>query len=464
MIQGFPSLVGGSSAARALIASAVRSLRGLRRAGLFILPALLLTLGLACSGHKSDSASAPGTPPTVTSNPTSASTVSGRQVSFAVLATGAPTLAYQWAKDGQPILGAIGATFTLYQPRVEDAGSYTVTVTNPFGTATSGAATLTVLGAVSFNAPGGLVYDASGNLFVSDMNDHTIWKVDTTNHKTLLAGSSGLPGSADGQGANAHFNHPGGLALDPAGNLVVADTGNHTIRRIAPDGTVTTLAGAPGVPGATDGTAAQARFNAPFGVAVDGTGAMYIADSQNHTIRLMTANGTVSTYAGTAGTPGLTDGTGTAAQFNQPNGLALAPNGTLYVADYGNSCLRAVAPGALVTRLAGLPGSPGFLNGSALSAQFKAPVGIALDAAGVLWVADTSNHAIRRVGTDGAVSAPAGSGGTPGNVDGTGTVALFNLPCGIAVTPAGNLAVADTGNHLLRTMTPAGVVTTFTAP
>ena len=463
MIQGFPSRDGQHGVEHGLRALASRSLRGLRRAGLLLLPALLV-LGVACSGKKSNSASDPGTPPAVTSNPTSVSTVTGRQASFAILATGAPTLAYQWAKDGQPILGAIGATYTLYQPRVEDAGSYTVTVTNAFGTATSGAATLTVLVAVPFNAPGGLAYDASGNLFVSDMNDHTIWKVDATNHRTLVAGSSGLPGSADGLGGDARFNHPGGLAFDPAGNLVVADTGNHTLRRITPDGTVTTLAGAPGVPGSADGAAAQARFNAPFGVAVDGTGATYIADTQNHAIRLMAPDGTVSTYAGTAGAPGFADGTGAAARFNQPNGLALAANGTLYVADYGNACIRAVAPGALVTRLAGQANTPGYANGSALSAQFRAPVGLALDGAGVLWVADTSNHTIRRIGTDGAVTGPAGSGGTAGNADGTGTAALFALPCGIAVTPAGNLAVADTGNHLLRTVTPAGVATTFTIP
>lgn len=451
MIQGCPSLVGvaGSLRTRLLSLSAI----------------FLLSLGVACSGHKSDSASAPGTPPAITSGPTSATTVTGRPVSFTVTATGAATLAYQWAKDGQPILGALGATFTLFQPRVEDSGDYTVTITNPNGTVTSGIATLTVAAALTFPAPVGLAYDASGNLFVSDMDDQTIWKVDPTNLKTLVAGASGLAGSTDGQGAAARFNHPGGLAVDPAGNLLVADTGNHTIRRIAPDGTVTTVAGSPGVPGTADGVGTAARFDAPSGLAVDGSGGTYIADTQNHTIRFMAADGTVSTYAGTAGVPGLVDGTGTAAQFNQPNGLALAPNGTLYVADYGNSCIRAVAAGAVVTRLAGQVGTPGFADGNGLStAKFVGPVGIALDATGTLWVSDTLNQAIRRIGTDGTVSTPAGAGGTSGNADGTGTAALFFRPCGIALTPAGNLAVADAGNHLLRTVTPAGVTTTFLAP
>jgi sugar lactone lactonase YvrE len=463
MIQGFPNLGEGFTAVRALIASAGRSIHSLRASRRFVLPFLLLALGVGCSSHHTD-ASAPGTPPAITEGPLNASTVSGRPVSLSVTATGAATLAYQWAKDGQNLLGAIGSTFTLYQPKVEDAGNYTVTVTNPNGTITSGVATLTVLAAVEFTSPVGLVYDASGNLFVADRDDHTIWKVDATNQKTLVAGSSGLPGAVDGQGSSARFDAPGGLALDPAGNLVVADTGNHTIRRIAPDGTVTTLAGAPGVPGAVDGVGTQARFNAPYGLAVDGTGGTYIADSQNHTIRYLAADGTVSTYAGLAGTPGLVDGTGTSAQFNQPNGIALAPNGTLYVADYGNSCIRAIAQGANVTRLAGQANAHGFADGSALSALFNLPVGITLDAAGVLWITDTRNHAIRRLGADGTVSTPAGSGGNVGNADGTGTAALFRLPCGIVTAPSGNLVVADTGNHLLRTVTPAGVASTFTTP
>ncbi len=463
MIQGFPSPSAGFHSMRAWLVAAGRSVRGLRRTRLLILPMLLLALGFGCSSHHTD-ASAPGTPPAITSNPTSVSTVSGRSVSFAITATGAATLSYQWAKDGHDILGAIGSTFTLYQAKVEDAGSYTVTVTNSIGTATSGAATLTVAAALTFTSPMGLAYDGSGNLFVSDMDDHTIWKVDATNHKALVAGSSGLPGTLDGQGGSARFNHPGGLAFDPAGNLLVADTGNHTIRRIAADGTVTTLAGAAGIPGSTDGGASQARFNAPFGLAVDATGVLYIADSQNHTIRMMATNGTVSTYAGTPGTAGLADGTGSSALFDQPNGIALAPNGTLYVADYGNSCVRKVAPGGIVTRLAGQINNAGFADGSGLSAQFRTPVGIALDAAGILWVADTHNHAIRRLAADGTVSTPAGSGGVFGNADGSGSAALFNLPCGIATAPSGSLVVTDVNNHQLRTVTSAGAVTTFTTP
>jgi sugar lactone lactonase YvrE len=425
----------------------------------FLLPVFLLVLAGGC--HKSSNhASDPGTAPSITTQPLDAATVTGRPVSFVVIADGAPVLRYQWTKDGVAILGALGSTFTLFDPQPSDAGSYKVTITNPNGTLTSNAAALVVAPALQFTAAVGLAVDATGNLFVADLEDHVIWKVTPANQVTVLAGSLGVAGSADGHGSTAQFRNPGCLALDPAGNLVVADTGNHTIRRITPDGTVTTLAGAPGLPGSLDATGTLARFNAPYGLAVDATGGVYIADTQNHTIRFMAADGTVTTYAGKSGQPGSVDAVGLGAQFNQPNGLALATDGTLYVADYGNSCIRKIASNGQVGTLAGQAGLPAFIDGTGSAAQFNLPVGIALDGNGLLWVTDTHNHAIRSITSAGVVHLVAGPG-TSGNADGTGNAALFNLPCGIAVTPAGNLVVADTGNHILRSVTPAGVVTTL---
>lgn len=434
----------------------------MRTCRFLLVPILLLGLAGGCSKHSSSTSSSA---PAITVQPVNATTVTGREVSLTVTATGQATLTYQWAKDGLDILGAENATLTLYNPSALDSGTYTVTVTNDLGSITSAPTTLTVTPAVTFLAPAGVVADASGDLFVSDMEDQTIWKVDATNHKTLLAGASGLAGATDGQGAAARFNHPGGLALDASGNLVVADTGNDTIRRIAPDGTVTTLAGSPGLPGSADGVGAQAQFSGPYGIAVDSTsGTIYISDSQNHTIRTLATDGTVATYAGTAGSSGTADGTGANARFNQPDGLALGSDGTLYVADYGNSSIRKIAPGGVVSTVAGLSGTHGYIDGVGTSAEFYWPVGIAVDASGVLWVADTHNHAIRSIGTNSAAITVAGTGGTSGNADGSGTAALFDLPCGIAVTPSGALVVADTGNHLLRVVTTSGVVTTYLAP
>ncbi len=430
---------------------------------LVLVPIILVTLGLACHHSSSNTDAAPGTPPKITGGPADTSTITGRSVSFEITATGAPTLRFQWAKDGIDILGAISSSLIIPNPKVQDAGHYAVTVTNPNGVLTSPSATLAVLQALTFTAPVGLATDAAGNIYIADTDDHTIWKVSPAHQKTLLAGSSRLPGVTDAQGTNARFNSPGALALDPAGNLVVADTGNHAIRRIAPDGTVTTLAGSPGLPGSADGLGALARFNAPNGLVVAASGAMYIADTQNHTIRFLAVDGTVTTYAGSAGNPGLSNGAGAIARFNQPTGLALAPNGSLYVSDYGNSCIRLIDATATATTFAGAPNTHGLTDGSATTALFYQPMGIALDATGVLWVADSRNHAIRRVAADGTVTRVAGSG-TLGNTDANGTAALFNLPCGIATTPAGSLLVADTHNHILRDLTPTGAVTTLTVP
>ncbi|WP_306591412.1 SMP-30/gluconolactonase/LRE family protein [Geothrix sp. 21YS21S-4] len=437
---------------------AVRS--GALVSGLF-LSAAFVALGTGCSKGKSSPYESSA--PVIKTQPVDTSVISGRSVSLSVVADGAVTLSYQWTKGGQNIVGGRSATLTLSSPTAQDSGSYAVTVTNSLGSITSTPVALTVVAAVDLTAPMGVVADASGNIFVSDSEDHVIWKVDATNRKTLLAGNKGVAGSADGVGAAALFRNPAGLALDSAGNVVVADAGNHTIRRIAPNGTVTTLAGTAGAAGTADGIGSLARFNTPSGVAVDSTGLIYVADTQNHTLRKLAANGTVTTFAGTAGTPGLLDATGAAARLNQPSGLALKADGTLVVADYGNSCIRTVASGAQVTTLAGQT-THGFSDARGTSAQFYWPVAVAVDGAGAVWVADTHNHAIRRVLADGSLSTPAGSGGNSGNADGSGTAALFNLPCGIAVTPAGNLVVADTYNHYLRGVTPAGVVTTYTAP
>ncbi len=458
MFLEFPGPGGMLDSMRPLTASEGRSMRMLRRFICFLVPILLLTLGGGC--HHSSNVNAAGTPPSITLQPLDVITVSGRLASFTITANGAPVLAYQWAKDGVTIFGALGATFTLYDPQPADAGHYSVTVTNDYGSVTSSAAALTVVPTPEFTSPVGIVLDASGNIYVSDSVDHAIWKVSPTKQVTLLAGIQGMAGSADGQGSSARFRNPGCLAFDPAGNLVVADTGNHTIRRIAPDGTVTTLAGSPGIPGSLDAVGTLARFNSPYGIAVDANGGVYIADSQNHTIRFLAVDGTVSTYAGTPGVAGQSNGSASAAQFDLPNGLVLGPDGTLYISDYGNSCIRVISPNAQVSTLAGKAGTVGYFDATGTAALFNLPVGIALDATGNVWVTDTRNNAIRRITPTGVVNAMAGSG-LSGNADGTGATALFNLPCGITSLPSGSLMVADTSNHILRLVTPSGVVTTL---
>jgi len=322
-------------------------------------------------------------------------------------------------------------------------------------------------GAAQFNEPDGLATDGAGNLFVADSSNHTIRKVViATGVVTTLAGSPGAPGGTNGTGAAARFYGPAGLATDGAGNLFVADYGNETVRKVViATGVVTTLAGATGARGSTNGTGAAARFNDPFGLATDGAGNLFVADGGNYTIReVVIATGEVTTLAGSQGALGATDGTGAAARFDAPNGLATDGAGNLFVADLLNNAIRSVviATGA-VTTLAGFPGAPGSADGIGAAASFNYPGGLATDCAGNLFVAERANNTIRKVViATGAVTTLAGSPGDPGTTDGTGAAARLSFPVGLATDGAGNLLVGEVGSYTIRKVRIAtGVVTTL---
>jgi sugar lactone lactonase YvrE len=218
---------------------------------------------------------------------------------------------------------------------------------------------------------------------------------------TTLAGSW-EDGYKDGFGLDAQFKVPASLAVDDAGNVYVADTNNHRIRRISPEGEVTTFAGSPQagyVAGYADGPAAEARFQSPRSVAVDEEGNVYVADTGNHCIRVISPGGQVTTLAG-AKEPGYVDGPAAEARFNFPSDVVIDAEGNLYVADTANHRIRKITPeGAAsltVTTLAG-SGEPGNADGPAGEAQFRAPEGVAVDADGNVIVADTGNHRIRKI-------------------------------------------------------------------
>jgi streptogramin lyase len=306
--------------------------------------------------------------------------------------------------------------------------------------------------AAQFAFPGSVAMDSVGNVYVADTANNTIRKVSPAGVVTTLAGLAGCTGTNDGTGSAARFYLPNGVAVDGAGNLYVADTGNHTIREVSPVGTnwvVTTLAGLPGSAGTNDGTGNGAQFNEPAAVAVDGAGNLYVADTGNHTIREVMPVGTnwvVTTLAGLAGSPGSANGTGNAARFYFPFGLTVATNGNVYVADSYNSAIRKVTPAGLVTTLA---------------SGFYYPYGVTVDTNGNIYVADSGNNTIRKVTSTGLVTTLAGLAGSSGTNNGTGSAARFYFPCGVVVDTAGNLYVADTGNNTIRKVTPAEVVTTL---
>lgn len=304
-----------------------------------------------------------------------------------------------------------------------------------------------------FCCPMGVAIDSKGNLYVADKENSTIRKVTPKGEVTTLAGLAGCSGTNDGLSSAARFSYPSGVAVDRTGNVYVADSGNNTIRKITPEGQVTTLAGSAGAYGDADGTGDIARFNGPWDLAVDESGNVYVADVANFTIRKLTAAGVVTTLAGKAGEDGNADGTGSTARFNAPSGVALDSAGTVYVADSWNNTIRKIDPAiGMVSTLAGLGGftNYGSMDGIGNGARFFSPSNVALDSAGNVYVTDGSNFTIRKITPAGMVTTLGGKVRSPGTNDGVGIVARFDHPCGVAVDSAGNIYIADMWNHIIR--------------
>ena len=311
-----------------------------------------------------------------------------------------------------------------------------------------------------FCDPRGLAVDSAGNVFVADQNNHVVRKITSAGVVSTIAGLAGSTGSVDGAGSVARFHNPFAVTLDSAGNVFVADSLDHTIRKITPAGVVSTIAGLAGNAGSVDGAGSAARFNGPTGVAVDTSGNIYVADTFNQTIRKITPDGTVSTLAGLAGTSGSTNGTGSAARFYGPECLAVDSASNVYVTEWSNQTVRKITSAGVVSTIAGLAGSSGSTDGAGSAARFWNPAGIAIDAAGNLFVAEYSNFTVRKITPAGVVSTLAGLSGN-GNTDGAGPAAGFWMPDSLAVDGNGNAFVADTYNHTIRKITPDGVVSTF---
>jgi sugar lactone lactonase YvrE len=298
-----------------------------------------------------------------------------------------------------------------------------------------------------FGEPFGVAVDREGNVYLSDAGEsNRVRKISPEGLVSTLAG--GREGFADGAGGAAAFHTPSAVALDGEGNLYVADTGNHRVRKVSKEGQVTTVAGA-GTPGYSDGPAASAQFNAPVGVAVDKEGNVYVADTYNDRVRLVTKDGQVRTVAG-AGGPGHADGDALTALFDTPCAVAVNDAGEIYVADTGNHRLRKVSKEGQVTTLPlvmqGEPDAP--------PGEISRPAGLALTHDGFLYVAELDRGRVLQVAPDLSARVIAGRGG-PGFADGEGREARFNQPAGLAVTREGSLLVADAANYLVRRIADA---------
>lgn len=314
-------------------------------------------------------------------------------------------------------------------------------------------------------------------------------------HRTpIVSRIAGGEGTADGMAADARFFYPSSVAADILGNVYVADTANHVIRRIDPSGSVITVAGLSGSPGGEDGAPGEARFRFPSAIAIGDDGAIYVADTGNHAIRKVLFDGSVETIAGKSGVGGDSNGIGTAARFTSPHGLAIDSSGVIYVADTSNHAIRRIGPDRRVTTLAGRRGVPGRSDGLAESARFTEPYSVALGAGGELIVTEFGSDTVRLVNAFGntatarpcaavevhpvSIAATAdgtlvfsdqrhvlriatpdgecltiGGDGIRGYANGGAEGSRFDYPAGVAIGGGGTIYIADVLNHSVRTVT-----------
>ncbi|SPF33820.1 NHL repeat containing protein (modular protein) [Candidatus Sulfopaludibacter sp. SbA4] len=383
---------------------------------------------------------------------------------------------YSYAGDGGPatlagLRGAYGiavdAAGSLY---IADSGNQVIRKVDTSGTITTvagngsygysgdgGAAT-----GAKLYYPYGVAVDAAGNLYIADSDNLRVRKVDTSGTITTVAGTGSCCDSGDGgAAASARLGYPYGVAVDAAGNLYIADGSGERVRKVNADGIITTVAGNGVVGFSGDGGAAtRAQLRSPQGVAVDGSGNLYIADSGNARIREVNAAGAIATLVG----GGVNDGgLGVFGLLNQPSGVVRDNSGNTYIADSNNHRVRKLAASGTIATVAGtgVAGSAGD-GRAAASALLNAPQGLALDISGNLYIADSNNHRVRKVDGFGNITTAAGNGGccTFGGDGGPATDALIGTPYALAVDSSGNLYVSDTSNNVIRMVDTSGTITT----
>jgi len=311
--------------------------------------------------------------------------------------------------------------------------------------------------AARFDFIGAVASDSNGNVYVADGGGNTVREVTAAGVVTTLAGQPGTAGWADGTGTAALFNSPSGIVLDGLGNLYVADAGDYTIRKVViQTGQVTTFAGAGNSPGLVNGTGTAAKFEGPSALAIDSNGNLYVADG--NAIRKITTPGAVVTTLAGSTAAGSSNGTGTAASFNDPQGVAVDSNNNVWVGDTGNNTIRFITvSNSAVTTFAGLAGRSGTANGTETAARFDGPAGLRVDSSFNVYVCDSANCTIREISPSAVVTTIAGTTLDPDDVDGVGTAAAFNYPGDLTLGPGGIIYVGDSSNYTIRRFVPGSV-------
>ena len=415
---------------------------------------------------------------TITSQPQSLTLAAGYDATFSIGAVGKAPLSYQWQKGGLDIPGAIEARYSITNLQITNTGAYGVVISGA-GSLTSSVAMLTVIypytfvtfagltgvsgtndgvgSAARFSLPHGIAVDRADNVYITDMANNTIRKLTPAGVVTTVAGTPRHAGTSDGPFATARFSGPWALTLDQQTNIYVADTDNYRIRKITPDGTVTTLSEMPG--------GAALFFDTPSGVVMNNEGALYVSEFGGHTLRKLTPNSTNWVVTTVAGQHlifefGYVDGKGLGVRFNLPGALAMdRVRNILYIADERNNAIRKMAPEGLFSTMAG--GRSGWGDGTGGTAGFNGPHGPSVDRAGNVYVADMDNCNVRRVTPDGVVTTLGGPASVYryGAVDGTGRNTRFFYPRGVAVDSLGNLYVTDFLNQTIRKGVPFAITT-----
>jgi len=418
-------------------------------------------------------------PPGITQPPATQVVPAGGNATFNVVASGSPPFNYQWWFMGNPLAGQTNATLALANVATNQAGSYSVSVTSPYGSTNSPAAVLWV-GTVPVitQQPTNQAVLAGANAFlyagVSGVGPFTFqWQLNGINLNNLsniiatVAGNSpGAIGGNSGDGGlatNAALNSPAGLAADVAGNIFIADENNYRIRKVDAHGIITTVAGkVPGFRG-DGGQATNASFGLPVDVAVDASGNLFVADAISNRIRKIATNGIITTVAGTNGAAYNGDGlSATNATLSNPFGICVDAAGNFYIADNGNNRIRRVDTNGIITTVAGNGARTNAGDfGPATAASINGPLRVLLDGSGNLLISEGVSNVVRRVDTNGIITTVAGTGNTGFSGDGgSATSASLNYPVGLAADSLGNVFVADSNNARVRKLDPTAIINT----